>query len=126
MNPAKPALTALLLSLLSGTAACTVQGYPPAVGGYETAYADNVPPDIYTHPHVYFSGGYAYLANDRWYYPSRRGWVVLQREPPQLYRYRTTYVQQAPPAYRGYEREPSTAPVPPAPYAYPPPATRVR
>jgi hypothetical protein len=126
MNSAKPVLAALVLSLLGGTAACAVEEYPPAVGGYATVYAYDVPPNIYAYPHAYFEGGYAYLANDRWYYPSRGGWVMLRREPPQLYRYRTTYVQPAPPAYRGYEREPYRAPVPPAPYAYPPPATRVR
>jgi hypothetical protein len=84
---------------------------PPAVGGYATDYAESVPPDIYAYPHVWYDGGYAYLVGERWYYPSRSGWVVLRAEPAPLHRYRAeyrirgwpgygrTYPQAAPPAY---------------------------
>jgi hypothetical protein len=87
-------------------------GGAPVVGGYDTAYAEYVPPDIYAYPHVWYEGGYAYLVGDRWYYPSRAGWVVLRQEPSPLYRYRAevryraapgygrTHPQAAPPAYR--------------------------
>jgi hypothetical protein len=118
-----------LFAALAGLPACAVRAYPPAVGGYATVYADGVPTDIYAYPHVPYEGGSAYLVGDRWYYPTGGGWVVLAGEPPELYRYRTTYVQQAPPTYRGYYRsyEPRQyAPPAPAPYGYPPPATRVR
>jgi hypothetical protein len=127
MHVARPLRTAALLSALVGLPGCTVRTYPPAVAGYATVYAGDVPVDIYAYPHVYYDGSYVYLVGDRWYYPTERGWVVLRGEPPQLYRYRTTYVQRAPSAYpgyyRGYERRQYA---PPAPYGYPPPATRVR
>jgi hypothetical protein len=137
-----------LIGVLPASFACTVEAYPPAVGGYETVYADTVPPDIYGYPHVWYDGGYAYLADGRWYYPTRGRWVVLRQEPPELYRYRSYYVRQAPPAYVGHgppvyqpsPGAPRAAPLPPparqqappvrreAPpvhYGYPPPARPV-
>jgi hypothetical protein len=135
MNRSRPFASALLLfSTFAAAPLACAPAYPPTVGGYATAYADDVPVDIYAYPHVYFSGGYAYLVRDRWYYPSEGRWVMLRTEPPQLYRYRSTYRQQAPPAYApGYEpyyrrneQGPYVPPAPPAPYAYPPPANRVR
>jgi hypothetical protein len=113
-----------LLATLAGLPACVARVYPPTVGGYATVYADSVPPDIYAYPRVAYGGGYAYLVDGAWYYPSSGGWVVLQGEPPELYRYRTTYVQQAPPAYGPYYRGRTYAP--PAQYGYPPPAVRTR
>jgi hypothetical protein len=133
---------------------CTVSAYPPTVGGYETVYVDNVPPDIYAYPHASYEGGYAYLVGGRWYYPAHGGrWVVLRQEPPELYRYRTDYVQRAPPAYvarppynqpyrpnqpyQAYPRAPQPPPPvrqqpppvrqqpPPVHYGYPPPARPV-
>jgi hypothetical protein len=123
-------LAALVATLAAAPIACA-PAYPPTVGGYATVYADDVPSNIYAYPHVYFDRSYAYLVRDRWYYPSTGGWVVLRTEPPQLYRYRSTYRQEAPPAYapgydpyyRRYEQRPYVSP---APYGYPPPATRVR
>jgi len=107
-----------------------VRTYPPAVGGYATVYAENVPPNIYAYPHVSYGGSYAYLVDDRWYYPSEGRWVVLREEPAELRHYRSTYIQQAPPAYgrypyRQYPYEERRS-APPAQYGYPPPAVRVR
>jgi hypothetical protein len=107
------AAAAAAVPLAASLAGCTVTGGPPAVGGYPTAYAQTVPEGIYGYPHVYYAGGYAYLVGDRWYYPAGRDdrtWVVLQREPTELYRYRTAY-RPPPPAYR---------PPPPHYYGYPP------
>ncbi len=126
MNPTRTLGPVVLLAALAGLPACAARVYPPTVGGYATVYADSVPPDIYAHPHVYYEGSYAYLVGDTWYYPSSGGWVVLTREPAPLYRYRSTYVQHAPPAYRGYYRGYPGRYAPPRQYSYPPPAERVR
>jgi hypothetical protein len=115
-------LSALLSALACAAAGCVVRAAPPVVGGYATVYADDVPPNIYSYPHVWYDGGYAYLVGDQWYYPSGGGWVMLRGEPRELYRYRSDYVygrtyrQAAPPAYgpQGPVR------------SYPPPAERVR
>jgi hypothetical protein len=96
------------------------------VGGSATVYADRVPPDIYAYPRVYYEGDYAYLVGERWYYPSRHGWVVLRHEPPELYRYRVSYPPAYPREYRPYEPYEPRHYAPPAPYSYPPPAARVR
>jgi hypothetical protein len=99
---------AALGAILAG---CVAAG-PPTIGGYPTTYAQTVPPGIYGYPHVWYAGGYAYLVGDRWYYPTGRDadrWVVLEREPPELYRYRGAY-RPPPPAYRP----------PPPYYGYPP------
>lgn len=103
----------------TGLGACAVDAYPPAIGGYATVYAGNVPPDIYAYPRVYYEGDYAYLVGNRWYYPSRQGWAVFRDEPPVLYRYRVS-------TYRPYRPYEPRRPAPPAPFGYPPPATRVR
>jgi hypothetical protein len=110
---------------------CAADGYPPTVGGYTTVYASQVPPDMAAYPRVAYGGNYAYLVGDSWYYPSGNRWVILQQEPPQLYRYRTSYyVPSAPPAYRAVPVR-GAYPVPrqyapPVQYGYPPPAVRVR
>lgn len=99
--------------------------YSPTVGGYSTVYAANVPPDMSVYPRVGYAGGYAYLVGNSWYYPNGARWVVLQQEPPPLYRYRMTYV--AAPVYR--PAPPGYAPrqyAPPPQYGYPPAAVRVR
>jgi hypothetical protein len=112
---------AFAVATLVGASGCTAEVYPQPVAGYATVYATNVPPDMSVYPRVAYSSDYAYLVGNRWYYPNRYGgrtqWVVLQREPPQLYRYRTTYV---PPA-RVY-RAPAPYPraYPPPQYGYPP------
>jgi hypothetical protein len=117
-------LRALALAVGLASSACAARVYPPTVGGYATVYADSVPPDITTYPHVAYEGGNAYLVDGRWYYPSGGGWVVLREEPPVLYGYRSRYVQHAPPAYE-YRRYPGRY-APPAQYGYPPPAVRER
>ena len=101
---------------------------PPTVAGYGTIYAETVPADVYARPHIWYGGAYAYLVGDRWYYPASSGWVILRREPPELYRYRTTYAYRGGPAYYGrtYRQAAPPAPPPPSPYGYPPPAERVR
>jgi hypothetical protein len=118
---------AVLGMALSGmSAGCAVRTYPPTVGGYATVYTETVPDNIYAYPHVWYDGGYAYLVGSSWYYPSGGRWVLLRQEPPELYRYRSNYVQQAPPAYGDPGRGYSYPNRQPAPYAYPPPAVRVR
>jgi hypothetical protein len=106
------------VSLAAG-AGCEAEAIPPDVGGYSTAYADSVPPDIYAYPHVWFSGGYAYMVGDNWYYPNRGRWVRLRREPPELRRYRAQYPAMrpgpgtAPPATRNVPAFPAgRAPAP--------------
>lgn len=124
----RAAAAAVAFAALVGASGCAADVYPPTVGGYTTVYASNVPPDMSVYPRVAYAGDYAYLVGNSWYYPQSRRWVVLQQEPPQLYRYRTSYVQAAPPAYRPAPG-PAYAPrqyAPPAQYGYPPPAVRVR
>lgn len=121
---AAPALLGLALT------GCAVEAEPPAVGGYATVYATDVPPDVYAYPHVYYDGGYAYLVGDQWYYPYAGRWVVLRSEPPALYRYRVGYGRGY--YYGGYGRygyrryyQPGVN-VAPRYYGRPPPAERVR
>jgi hypothetical protein len=88
----RSALCAAVAALaVAASAGCEAEAYPPEVGGYSTAYVDTVPPDIYAYPHVWFSGGYAYMVGNNWYYPNRGRWVRLRREPPELSRYRAQY-----------------------------------
>jgi hypothetical protein len=103
------AVMAMAFASLAASAGCEAEVAPPVVGGYSTVYADNVPPDIYTYPHVWFSSGYAYMVGDNWYLPNRGRWVRLQREPVELHRYRAQY---------GYAR-PLPGAAPPAARAVP-------
>jgi hypothetical protein len=126
------AVVAAAAAFACASAGCAAEVYPPTVGGYTTVYATSVPPDMTPYPRVAYAGNYAYLVGNRWYYPASGRWVVLQQEPPPLYRYRTTtYVQApayrpAPPAPPGpyYRPAPPRPYVPPAQYAYPPPPPR--
>jgi hypothetical protein len=70
---------------------------------YELTYSD-VPADIEVYPHTYYEGHPVYLYNDRWYYRGDGGrWRYYHTEPAPLYQYRQrNYIQQAPPAPRGY------------------------
>ncbi|WP_437598859.1 hypothetical protein [Sorangium sp. So ce590] len=61
------------------------------VSGYPAVRAEVVPVEIAAHPRVFFRGTYAYLVDGRWFYPTNRGWVVFEREPPELRRYRQTF-----------------------------------
>jgi hypothetical protein len=126
MNSLRPvrAIAAAAAFAVTGVSGCAVEAYPPPVGGYTTVYATNVPPDMTVYPRVAYAGGYAYLVGDSWYYPTGRRWVVLRNEPPELYRYRTTYV--APPVYRAAPVYTPRQYAPPAQYSYPPPAVRVK
>jgi hypothetical protein len=81
--------------------AVTYEYEPPVVE------ATVVPVDIRAYPRVDYSGGYVYLVDGRWYYPSARGWMVYRDEPRELSRYRAQIERS--PRYRS----------PPAVYAYP-------
>jgi hypothetical protein len=96
---------------------CAAELNSPAVAGYPTAYADDVPPDVYAYPHASFSGGYAYLVGDSWVYPTGGRWVRLRREPPELGRYRADYAR---PRWGG-----GPAPTPEPRRAAPPPSRSV-
>jgi hypothetical protein len=118
-----------LFALFASFASFGCVGGPPVVGGYPTVYAEYVPPDVYAYPHVWYEGGYAYLVGDRWYYPSRAGWVVLREEPVPLYRYRAGYRYRTVPGYGRTVRQPappayrvSPPGVSPPRYRPPPPA----
>jgi hypothetical protein len=116
MKLTRPLGSIALVAMLGSMTACAADVYPPTVGGYETAYAGDVPADVYEYPHVAYEGGNAYLVGDRWYYPTARGWVRLHHESPELARYRAEH--------RGFVRPAAPAemqrPAPPG-YAYPPP-----
>jgi hypothetical protein len=115
MHPPRLCRTLALLALVLPPFGCATRVYTPTAVGLEATYVDTAPEGIYAYPHVWYGDRYAYLVENHWYYPGADGWVVLRREPPELFDYRTRYVQPAPPAYR----------TPPA-YGYPPPAVRVR
>jgi hypothetical protein len=121
------------LASVPALSGCAVRASPPVVGGYATVYADGVPADIYAYPHVWYDGGYAYLVNDRWYYPYGGGWVVLRHEPAELYGYRRDYrapeygrtVRQPPaPVYRETAPRGYRQVAPPARPQSAPPANR--
>lgn len=79
---------AILLSALSSVG-CTATLGGELVYGHPVYVAETVPVELETYPRVYYRGGYAYLAEDRWYYQGPRGWVIFREEPRELYRYRT-------------------------------------
>jgi hypothetical protein len=118
VRPVRAFTAAVALAAGIGISGCAADVYPPTVGGYTTVYATNAPPDMTAYPRFAYAGGYAYLVGNRWYYPSGRRWVVLREEPPQLYRYRTTYV--APPLYRAVPVYAPRQYAPPTQYGYPP------
>ncbi|WP_437811484.1 hypothetical protein [Sorangium sp. So ce1078] len=90
----RSALAALALaagaSLLMGCLG-TVGAEGFVVSGYPVVRAEIIPVEIAASPRVYFRGTYAYLVDGEWYYPTNRGWVVFEQEPPELRRYRQTY-----------------------------------
>ena len=101
---------AILLSGLA-SAGCTASVGGELVYGHPVYVAETVPVEIETYPRVYYRGGYAYLAEDHWYYYGPRGWVVFREEPRELYRYRTSLprehrARRAPPPPRARPRAP--------------------
>jgi len=116
MKLIRPFTALSVLAMTGAIAACSVDAYPPSVGGYATTSADanSVPPDIYSYPHVAYEGSNAYLVNDAWYYPTARGWVRLHHESPELSRYRAHYRGATAPEVRRVQPEPRS----PA-YSYP-------
>ena len=78
------ALAGALDVLVTGIGGCAASVPPPASGGTATDYADGVPRDIYTYPHGWYAGGYAYYVRGSWYYPSAGGWLRLRAEPSEL------------------------------------------
>lgn len=121
------AVAAALLGL--STSACYAHARP-AVYGYDADYVDGGYGAIYGAPGVSWNGGYAYWYDDHWWYRHGGRWVVLRREPPELYRWRSNRYggsYRAPPAYRapsaGYRPRGYSAP--PA-YRAPSPGARPR
>ncbi len=87
LAPLALAAGASLLMGCLGTVA--TEGF--VVSGYPAARAEIVPVEIAAHPRVFFRGTYAYLVDGQWYYPTNQGWVIFEREPPELRRYRQTF-----------------------------------
>jgi hypothetical protein len=136
------AMLALLLAAV-GAVGCggtlTAASSPgPVLYGYSAMQVSTVPMGIDAYPSVYWRGAPAYLVEDTWYYQTSGGWVILQEEPRDLYRYRVAArpratveyryspayrgrtIQSAPPAYRPPYRG-SPVHVQSAPPAYRPP-----
>jgi hypothetical protein len=57
---------------------------------HPVVYVESPPPRVYERPHTVYRGRNAYLVDNRWYYPSERGWVYFREEPRELRRYRET------------------------------------
>lgn len=87
----------------------------------EPAYVETtyVPTHVHVYPSYHYEGRVVYLIHGRWYFHHPSGaWVYYRKEPPTLYRYRTT-IRQAPPAPPRRAAEPYRAPPPrEAPPAY--------
>ena len=114
---------------------CTTGAYGEVAVEYPVMRAEVVPRDVYYYPRTYYEGRNVYLVDGRWYYPYRNHWVVYQREPVELQRYRVRYYDRYGygyrPAYRyrpayghgRYYRAPGPGSPPPPPrgryYPYP-------
>lgn len=102
------ALALLFAGLMGSGCYASTRGY---------VVTDAPPAYIETYPSYYYEGRTVYLVDGRWYTRDRGHWVYYRREPPELYRYRTT-VRVAPPAYRApparYERREYRRGAPPA------------
>lgn len=84
--PAGAGLALAALLCTSCVAETGARGY--VVYGYPAVQVEYVPAEIHLYPRAYYRGRYAYWVDDRWYYPSDRGWVVFREEPRELRRYR--------------------------------------
>jgi hypothetical protein len=63
---------------------------------YPVVHVESAPPRVYERPHTVYRGRNAYLVDNRWYYPSERGWVYFREEPRELRRYRETQADARP------------------------------
>lgn len=95
-----PSLPSLLVAVVITGAACAgCSVYSDYPVGYTQLYYGNA---YGYYPYTYFDGRPVYYVDNRWMYRDGGAWRYYYREPPELYRYRST-VRQAPPAY-GYPR----------------------
>jgi len=113
-------VAAAALVLSASSAGCYVEARPaPPVYGYGAVYADDVPYDLESYPHVWYQGRWAYFVGGRWYYPSTYGWVIFADEPWELHRHRT-FIQSSP-SYWGPHHPGGVYVAPPShPYVAPP------
>jgi hypothetical protein len=95
-----------LLAAAGCTGSAAVRG--GVVYEYPVATVETVPAGIHYAPRVIYQDRYAYLVDDRWYYPAAGGWVVFRQEPRELRPYRVYYsgTRRSPvytnrPGYRG-------------------------
>jgi len=125
-------IAAVGLALLGGGGcAGTTTAHGTVVYDYPATYVETVPPGTLYQPRVYYHGRYAYLRQDRWYYPTDRGWVVFREEPRELHRYRVNhedrgryeYQYRSSPEYRYRRYDPAYRYRSPE-YGAPPPTRR--
>lgn len=98
------ALAPLLLLAAIGATGCTASVTAEPVTpvrarvlfSYPVVHVESAPARIHQHPHVVYRGRNAYLVNQRWYYPSERGWVYFAEEPRELRRYREAHADARP------------------------------
>lgn len=126
MNRLRAAVLAVTVSAAGMASGCVTSAgvSGEVVYGYPVVTVDTVPDYVYYSPRVLYRGRYAYLVQDRWYYPSSRGWVVFRQEPDELRRHRVYYrthrsfptyarptpVYREPARPRYYERPPAYRP----------------
>jgi hypothetical protein len=84
---------------IGGAAGCAA--HFEAVDGYDATYVDAPPPNIEVYPRYEVADGYVYEVNGRYYHRHGDRWVVYRSAPREVSRQRG-YVQQAPPAHRGW------------------------
>ena len=86
-------VAAIALAVMgSGACSGTTTAQGTLVYDHQATYVETLPPHTIYQPRVYYRGRYAYLVDNRWYYPSDRGWVVFRDEPRELARYRMNYL----------------------------------
>ncbi|MEY2930084.1 MAG: hypothetical protein RL033_833 [Pseudomonadota bacterium] len=98
------ALAPLLLVAGIGATGCTASVTAEPVTpvharvlfSYPVVHVESAPPRVYERPHTVYRGRNAYLVDNRWYYPSERGWVYFREEPRELRRYRETQADARP------------------------------
>jgi hypothetical protein len=112
-----PAVGALVIALSAWgcTVTTTARTRPVVVEDDVVVQAEVVPVDVYSRPRYYYGNRYVYLVDDRWYYPSSRGWVVYRREPVELRRHRVRYYDN----YRARRTPEYGYPSPRRDYGYP-------